>query len=102
MSTLSVKVAARKSEAGEVFEGTVTIAGLKPTKLASKSDGSTQFPKKSALTASARNLAKSLGFSEVTFDEGKTEAKKAAKKSASKRTKATKAAASTSTETTAS
>ena len=86
-NTLSVKVASRKSETGEWYEGTVSIAGLKPTKLARRSDGSTQFPTKSAVSGAARNLAKSLGFTDVDVnDSSKTALKKAAKKSSVKKT----------------
>jgi len=88
-NTLSVRVASRKSDAGDYYEGTVSIAGLKPTKLARRSDGSTQFPTKSAVSGAARNLAKSLGFTDVDVsDSSKTATpatatlKKAAKKSA--------------------
>lgn len=89
-NTLSVKVASRKSETGEWYEGTVSIAGLKPTKLARRSDGSTQFPTKSAVSGAARNLAKSLGFSDVDLaDSSKPALKKAAKKSSVKKTKTT-------------
>lgn len=88
-NTLSVRVASRKSETGEWYEGTVSIAGLKPTKLARRSDGSTQFPTKSAVSGAARNLAKSLGFTDVDVNDGSktaTTLKKAAKKSAKKTT----------------
>lgn len=64
-NTLSVKVSTRKTGDQNWYEGTVSIAGLKPTKLARRSDGSTQFPTKSALSGAARNLAKALGFSDV-------------------------------------
>lgn len=88
-NTLSVRVASRKSETGEWYEGTVSIAGLKPTKLARRSDGSTQFPTKSAVSGAARNLAKSLGFTDVDVNDGNKTApalKKAAKKSSVKKT----------------
>jgi hypothetical protein len=68
-NALSVRVASRKTEAGEYYEGTVSIAGLKPTKLARRSDGSTQFPTKSAVSGAARNLAKSLGFADVDVND---------------------------------
>lgn len=88
-NTLSVKIASRKSEAGDYYEGTVSIAGLKPTKLARRSDGNTQFPTKSAVSGAARNLAKALGFTDVDVSDGSKVApvapvatlKKAAKKS---------------------
>lgn len=76
-NTLSVSVVNRKSDNGDYYEGTVSIAGLKPTKLARKSDGSTQFPTKSAVSGAARNLAKSLGFADVDVsDNTKTATKK--------------------------
>jgi len=83
-NTLSVKVTNRKTDQGEFFEGTVSISGLKPTKLARKSDGNTQFPTKSALSSAAKNLAKSLGFSGVEVAESKPELKKASKKQVKK------------------
>lgn len=93
-NTLTVKVASRKNTTGEWYEGTVNIAGLKPTKLARRSDGSVQFPTKSAISGAARNLAKSLGFADVDVSDGSTTPmKKAAKKSAVK----TKTASSTKT-----
>jgi hypothetical protein len=79
-NTLSVKVTNRKTDQGEFFEGIVSISGLKPTKLARKSDGNTQFPTKSALSSAAKNLAKSLGFSGVEVADPKQELKKASKK----------------------
>jgi len=88
-NTLSVRVTNRKSETGDFYEGTVSITGLKPTKLSRKSDGSTQFPTKSALSGAARNLAKSLGFADVEIQD--TTLKVAAKKSPSPKDKATKA-----------
>lgn len=91
-NTLSVRVTSRKNDTGEFYEGTVNIAGLKPTKLARRSDGSTQFPTKSAVSGAARNLAKALGFADVeVVDASKTAVaaaglKKAAKKSAVEKT----------------
>lgn len=84
-NTLSVKLASRKSGESSWYEGTVSIAGLKPTKLARRSDGSTQFPTKSAVSGAARNLAKSLGFSDVELADSAAAAKKSATKSASKK-----------------
>lgn len=61
-NTLSVKVTNSKKGG---FEGTVNIIGLKPTKLARKIDGKTNFPTKASVSGAARNLAKSLGFSDI-------------------------------------
>lgn len=79
-NTLSVTVSSRKSDAGDYYEGTVSIVGLKPTKLARRSDGSTQFPTKSAVSGAARNLAKSLGFAAVDVSDATAVKKVAAKK----------------------
>lgn len=100
-NTLQVRVTSRKSATENWFEGTVSIAGLKPTKLSRKSDGSTQFSSRSALSGAARNVAKSLGYSDVDFGEqaaAKTAkpiavaAKKSSKKSASKKARPSRTA----------
>lgn len=43
----------------EKYEGTVTLPGLKPTKLA-KADGCTEYGTRSALTQAAQALARNL------------------------------------------
>ncbi len=63
MSEVTLKVTNRKRGTTEVYEGTVTISGVRPTKLVRKSDGGTEFNSKSALTATANNFAKSIGAS---------------------------------------
>lgn len=73
-NTLSVRVTSRTNDTGAYYEGTVSIVGLKPTKLARRSDGSTQFPTKSAVSGAARNLAKSLGFTDVDVSDATTKA----------------------------
>ena len=47
----------------------MSIAGLKPTKLARRSDGSTQFPTRAAVTTAAKALAKSIGYSDVSIED---------------------------------
>ncbi len=69
----------------EWWEGTVTLTGLKPTKLV-KTDGCYQYSSKSSVTQSAQSLAKRLGTS-ASFDE--PQVKKAAKKSVTKTKKST-------------
>lgn len=66
---LPVKVVNRQSGDEQWYEGTVSISGLQPAKLARKSDGSTRFTTRSSLTGAARNLAKSLGFEGVAVEE---------------------------------
>lgn len=54
------------------FQGTVTLPGLKPTKLVRKSDKSTEYGTRSAVLASARNVAKKFGFDGIEIQENKT------------------------------
>jgi len=61
-NTLSVKITGGKNGG---YEGTVSIMGLRPTKLARKIDGKTSFPTKASVSGAARTLAKSLGFSDI-------------------------------------
>jgi membrane-bound ClpP family serine protease len=91
-TTLSVRISVTKRPNGDVYEGTASPVGARPTKLVRKADNSTQFPTRSAVVANARNWAKSHGYNDVTFVEaGATKAsapaKKAAKKSAVTSTK---------------
>lgn len=79
---LQVKVSERQEGDQTWYEGTVSICGLKPTKLARKSDGSTKFATRSSLTGAARTLAASLGYQGVATPEPK---RIAAKKSASQK-----------------
>lgn len=84
MANLEVKVTEKKAKTeGEkpAWEGTVSVPGLKPTKLTRK-DGSTLFSTKATVSSAAKRLATSLGFDGV---ETATPAKKAAKKSATKK-----------------
>jgi len=69
-NTLSVRITSSK-EGG--FEGTVSITGLRPTKLARKIDGKTNFPTKASVSGAARNLAKSLGFSDIELHYEKSQ-----------------------------
>jgi hypothetical protein len=93
-NTLSVRLATRKTSEGEVYEGTVSIEGAKPTKLVRKADGSTQFPSRSAVAGSARNFAKRYGYSDVNFvDPTATASKTPAAKTPAAKTPAAKAPA---------
>lgn len=64
-ATVPVKVTTKQKEGQEVFEGQVTLPGLKPTKVVRKSDGTTHFASRRALLTSARNTVKKLGFQGV-------------------------------------
>jgi len=83
-NTLSVRVSVCKSTAGDYYEGTANILGVRPTKLVRQADNTTRFPTRSAVAGRARNVAKALGYSDVTIVDANTiaaNAKKAAKKS---------------------
>lgn len=83
---LQVKVSERQEGTQTWYEGTVSICGLKPTKLARKSDGSTKFATRSSVTGAARTLATSLGYQGVAAPEQPKRV--AAKKSATSQKKA--------------
>jgi hypothetical protein len=83
-NTLSVRLSSRKTPEGEYFEGTANICGVRPTKLVRRADNTTQFPTRSAVMGAARNLAKTYGYTDVSFIDPAAAAstsKKAAKKS---------------------
>lgn len=87
-NTLNVRITTRSSPNGDVYEGTVNITDVRPTKLVRRADGTTLFPTRSALCGTARNVAKRLGYTDVAFidptqqaSQTKATAKKAAKKS---------------------
>lgn len=83
-NTLPVRLTIRKTTDGEIYEGIVTISqSLMPVKLRRRADGSTQFPTRSAVLGTARNVAKQFGFTDVEVEDG-TEQKKTAAKAAVK------------------
>lgn len=83
--TPTVTVKEKKVQGTPVgFEGTVSLQGLKNTKLTRK-DGTTVFSTKSALSTSVRSLAKRTGLDFETVAPA-TATKKAAKKSSTKKT----------------
>jgi hypothetical protein len=83
--TPTVTVREKKVQGTAVgFEGTVSLQGLRNTKLARK-DGTTVFSTKSALSASVRSLAKRTGLDFETIAPA-TATKKAAKKSSTPKT----------------
>lgn len=72
MSQMPVKVSTRTVEGTAVYEATVQIPGIRPTKLVRKADGSTRFPSRSAALTSARSLARQLGYTDGVEDTGNT------------------------------
>lgn len=90
MAELNVSVTKAKSG---LFEGTVSLPGLAPTKLAAKKTGVTEFGSKGALAAVARGVAKNLGFESATLSEIQLHA--AEEKAPAKTKKAAKASAPT-------
>jgi len=71
-NTLSVRITSRKTDAGEIYEGTVNMCDATPFKLVRRADKTTRFPTRSAVMAAARNFAKSYGFVDVNFGEPAT------------------------------
>ncbi len=97
-NTLNVRITTRSSPTGDVYEGTVSIADVRPTKLVRRADGTTLFPTRSALCGTARNVAKRLGYTDVAFtDPAQSQTKATAKKAAKKSSTATSTTSSTST-----
>ena len=92
-NTLNVRITTRSSPTGDVYEGTVNIADVRPTKLVRRADGTTLFP--------TRNVAKRLGYTDVAFtdpaqqSQTKATAKKAAKKSSTTTSTASNSTSST-------
>lgn len=88
MAKLTVSVRQRKNKTTnkDGWEGTVTVPGLKKTKLARR-DGETLFATRSALNTVARSLGKRIGCC-IDFDEpaAKAATKKAAKPTRTKST----------------
>ena len=79
-NALQVKVATKTSDDGQTWwEGTVSLEGVKPTKLARKSDGNVRFATRSALVGAARRFAERHAYSDVTLDEKAKKAEKAEK-----------------------
>lgn len=86
MSELSVVVKEKSKGRDQWFEATVSIEGLRPTKLARKSDGCTRFTTRSAVSGAARRLAVSLGYDGVAKPTvKKTTKSKTTRKAAKKR-----------------
>jgi hypothetical protein len=100
-NTLNVRITTRSSPTGDVYEGTVNIADVRPTKLVRRADGTTLFPTRSAVCGTARNVAKRLGYTDVAFtdpaqqSQTKATAKKAAKKSSTTTSTASNSTSST-------
>lgn len=78
MNTLNLKINAKKRDGQEYFEGTVSLPGLKATKLM-RSDGTTEFASRANVSSAARNVAKKLNLEVATDQPVKKAAKKTAK-----------------------
>jgi endonuclease V-like protein UPF0215 family len=79
MSDVTLKINSTTNKTGSpVFQGTVALPGVRPTKLTRK-DQTTEFGTRAALVNSARNFAKNIGYS-LVVDQPTAAARKAAKK----------------------
>ena len=74
---LGLSIKQKKTATGVTWEGTVSIQGMKPTKLV-RSTGQSEFSSRATLMTSARSLAKRLGFGLVETNS-KVKAKKTSK-----------------------
>lgn len=69
MSTLNVKVTRRKHNGEEVWEGTVNVQGVRPTKLTKSKSQETAFSTSGAVKKAAEKFAANHGYAGVKFDE---------------------------------
>jgi hypothetical protein len=81
---LEVRISSRSDNGTQIWEGTVTLPGTRPTKLVRRSTNTTQFASRSALLTSARSFAKNVGYSTVSEPVAKKAAKKSNKTSVKK------------------
>jgi hypothetical protein len=68
-NTLTVKVTKRKHNGTEVWEGTASVQGARPTKLTKSKSQETAFSTASAVKKAAEKFASSHGYAGVKFDE---------------------------------
>lgn len=67
-NVLRVRISERKRDGEPIFEGTVEIPGVRPTKLVKSRDGTdTVYTSRSSLTQSVQAFAKKMGFSDIDF-----------------------------------
>lgn len=85
-STLTVKVTKRKHNGTEVWEGTASVQGARPTKLTKSKSQETAFSTASAVKKAAEKFATTHGYAGVKFDE-KTPASTKVSKTAKTTTK---------------
>ncbi len=68
MTKLRCKVSEKTSNGSSIgFEGTMYIDGLRPTKIARKSDGSTMYAKRASVVAAAKSIAQQWSDSDLEF-----------------------------------
>lgn len=79
--SLNLRVTSKTVGDETYFEGTVSIPNLRPTKVM-RSDGTTLFLRRSALTSAARAIARSVGMEPLEVDD-RTVSRAAAKRSTS-------------------
>jgi hypothetical protein len=71
-STLAVKVTKRKHNGTEVWEGTASVQGARPTKLTKSKSQETAFSTATAVKKAAEKFATTHGYASVKFDEPTT------------------------------
>lgn len=73
-NALVVKIARRRHDGAEFYEGTASIQGARPTKLTKSKTEETAFSREADLRRAAASFAKRHSYGEVKF-EGGTNAK---------------------------
>jgi hypothetical protein len=68
-NTLSVKLTKRKHNGDDIWEGTVAVQGVRPTKLTKSKSQETAFSTSSAVKKAAEKFATTHGYAGVKFDE---------------------------------
>jgi hypothetical protein len=68
-STLAVKVTRRRHNGEDIWEGTVSVQGVRPTKLTKSKSQETGFSTSSAVKKAAEKFATNHGYAGVKFDE---------------------------------
>jgi hypothetical protein len=94
--SLICRISRRKVDGTEMYEGTINLQGVQPTKLIKSGSTNSRFANRSALAASARSFARRYGFENVEFEDNAT-ARPPAKKQRTKRTTTTATTATVST-----
>ena len=68
MSTLQCKISKRKHDGEEVWEGTIALQGIRPTKLTKSRTQETAFSREADVRRAATSFAKRHQYDDVVYD----------------------------------